>query len=212
MSIKQIFRYCLLLVMIILSACHTDERDTSFIQYIPDIKHGKSELLEAARALADSLGLDNLEKGYDSLQIRIWFNYDRKDTFQVLSIKRNNAKWYGSFCVASYQLNENQDSLARYFKITFEPERRDDWGVIVDSLVQYHIMTLPDQHKVIPIDAYPFDGGNGVMVEVADAHQYRIYGYELSSLFKERFKEVAEVGKIVNFLSNRLGIRYLGAF
>ena len=193
----------------IFAGCHADEKRIGIQQYIPDLKHGKSELLEGARPSRDSLGLDNLEKGYDSLQIRIWFGYGRKDSFQVLSIKRNNKQWQGFFCLATFELNYIGDSIARYSRIIFQPKTGADWGIIVDSLVSLHIMTLPDECKVIDIDAFPFEGGNSVIIEVADVHQYRIYMYELPSYFKGKSKEAADVDKMIHFLSERIGIHYL---
>ena len=73
-------------------------------------------------------------------------------------------------------------------------------------------MTLPDMLKIMSVNNLPFDGGNGVLIEVADAHQYRLYAYELPSHFKNSVKNAADVDKIINFLGDRLGIKYLGSF
>ncbi len=117
MRIKQGFLLSLVIWTSTFAGCQDDEKSIRFEQYIPDLKHGKSELLEGARSSRDCLGLDNLEQGYDSLQIRIWFTYGRGDSFQVLSIKRNNRQWQGYFCFATFQLNETEDSIARYISI-----------------------------------------------------------------------------------------------
>jgi hypothetical protein len=167
---------------------------------------------DGSRITRDSLGLDNLEDGYDSLQIRISFDYNSTDTFQVLNIKRNNGHWNGYLCVATYLLNKTHDTVLRYVPIAFIPERRNNWGEIVDSLISFHIMNLPDQRKIISINEFPFDGANAVESEVADAHQYRIYSYEWPSKFRYKHKEAEDVYKIVNFLASRLGLHYLGSF
>ena len=199
--------------MLTLAGCHVADERPKFIKDIPGIKkNGNSQVLDAARASRDSLGLDNLEQGYDSLELRIWLSYKGKDTFQVLTIKENNHQWFGYFCQASYVLNPDGDSLSHYTQIVFQPKPRADWGEIVDSLVKLQIMTLPDMLKVMSINDLPFEGGNSVLIEVADAHQYRIYAYELPSRYKDSVKNAADVDKILNFLRERLGIKYLGSF
>src|SRR5580692_4519236 len=69
--------------------CQSRPNEPQFIRDIPKQKYEASTLLAGVRATKDSLGLDNLENGYDSLQIRMWFTYPMSDSEQVLTIKRN---------------------------------------------------------------------------------------------------------------------------
>ena len=171
-------------------------------------------MLEGVRATGDSLGLDNLENGYNSLQIRIWFTY-RSDSEQVLIIKRNNAQWSGSCCFASYALTLRGDSISRYTIHFFKPILRSDWSGIVDTLLKYNIMTLPDQEEVSGLDTINSQskGGSGsVIIEIAERHKYKIYFYGASVDFKEKSRETADIRHIAEFLSNTVGIGYLSSF
>ena len=194
--------------------CQSGPIETKFTRDIPKHKYEATKLLEGVRATGDSLGLDNLENGYDSLQIRLWFTY-RSDSEQVLIIRRNNAHWYGNIGFASYSLTPMGDSISRYTIHYFKPILRSDWSDIVDTLIKLNIMNLQDEEEVPGLDSMRSlsRGGNGsVIIEIADRHKYKLYFYGSPVDFKEQFKEAADVCHIVEFLSARLGIVYLGRY
>jgi hypothetical protein len=203
-----------ILLNVIFFGCQSRPIEPRFVRDIPKHKYEASTLLSGVRATADSLGLDDLENGYDSLQIRIWFTY-RSDSEQVLIIKRNNGHWYGSFCLASYSLTPMGDSISRYTIHFFKPILRQDWSDILDTLLKFNIMTLQDEEEVIGMDGIISKSktGNGsVIIEIADRHKYKLYFYAAPANFKKQFKEAADICHMVEFLSNRLGIRYLGTY
>jgi hypothetical protein len=204
-----------LLLNAIFFGCQSRPVEPSFVRDIPKQKYEASTLLAGVRATKDSLGLDNLEDGYDSLQIRMWFTYSLSDSEQVLTIKRNNAHWYGNFCLASYGLTPMGDSISRYTIHFFKPILRRDWGDIVDTLIKFNIMTLPDERQVISLDSINSQSkprSGSVIIEIADQYKYKLYFYVLPVDFKEQLKEAADVCHMVEFLSNRLGIKYLGRY
>lgn len=45
----------------------------------------------------NKLGLQSLENGFDSLQIRIWYGYAFNDTSQLAIFKNSNGNWKGDF-------------------------------------------------------------------------------------------------------------------
>jgi hypothetical protein len=51
-----------------------------------------------------------------------------------------------------------------------------------------------------------------VIIEIADQHKYKLYFYPMPVDYKEQLKEAADVCHMVEFLSARLGIQYLGRF
>jgi hypothetical protein len=218
MNRKMAINWHFLLLNLIFLGCQSRPVEPKFVRDIPKQKYQASTLLEGVRATKDSLGLDDLENGYDSLQIRMWFTYPLKDSEQVLTIKRNNAHWYGSFCLASYALTPMGDSISRYTIHFFKPILRRDWGDIVDTLIKFNIINLQDERQVANLDsidllAIPTTPTSGsVIIEIADQHKYKLYFYPMPVNYKEQLKEAADVCHMVEFLSNRLGIEYLGTY
>ena len=215
MNRKLEINWYLIFLNAIFFGCQSRPIEPRFVRDIPKHKYEALTLLQGVRATKDSLGLDDLENGYDSLQIRMWFTYPMSDSEQVLSIKRNNGHWYGNFCLASYRLTQKGDSISRYTIHFFKPILRSDWSEIVDSLVKFNIMTMRDEEEVIGLDTINSKSNRGcgsVIVEIASRYKYKLYFYAAPVNFKEQFKEAADVCHSVEFLSSRLGIQYLGLF
>jgi hypothetical protein len=183
-----------------------------FIRDIPDIKSGKSETLLGIQATADSLQLARLENGFDSLQIRVWLTYSKKDTLQVITIKKQNKRWSGYYCQVTFSFNEHRDSILYYKNCGFSIKPILDWQVLVDTFIKHNILTLPDCRKIMSTNEFPFDGGNSVLFEISTANQYRIYMYEIPSHFKKKYKEAENVDEILTLLSKQFAIKYLGNF
>jgi hypothetical protein len=215
MNSKIAINWHFILLNAIFFGCQSAPVEPGFVRDIPKQKYQASTLLAGVRATKDSLGLDDLENGYDSLQIRMWFTYPLKDSEQVLTIKRNNDHWYGNFCLASYGLTPMGDSISRYTIHFFKPILRRDWSAIVDTLIKFNIMTLQDERQVINLDSinsHPKTTSGSVIIEIADQHKYKLYFYPMPVDYKEQLKEAADVCHMVEFLSARLGIQYLGRF
>ena len=184
-----------------------------FTRYLPDLKNGTSNRLLGLQANRDSLKLDTLENGYDSIQIRIWATYARKDSEQVISIKRHNHQWSASYCLAAEFLSPQTDSLRCFPIKTQALYPKSNWQEVLDSLISFDILLLPNCTKVKGyMQSIPFDGGNAVTIEVSTVNLYRMYMYALPSSNKDEFKEAASVDAILNLLSYEFGVKYLGKF
>jgi hypothetical protein len=184
---------------------------TIFIRDIPDFKNGHSLRLEGLSHSRDSLQLDTLEYGYDSIQIRLWVTYAIKDTFQIVSIKRHKNQWSGVYCETALHYSMEHDSILYYTKWEKPLYPKTGWQPFVDSLIKLNILILPDCTKIKGYD-FPFDGGNSVTFEISTVGQYRLYMYQLPGLNKNHFKEAANVDNILKLVSYEFGIRYLGTF
>jgi len=66
-------------------------QNEEFKRDLPDDGMGKGSLFQSLAFISDSLKLDTLENGYDSLQIRLWFVFPGvtfKQQLIILKIKR----------------------------------------------------------------------------------------------------------------------------
>lgn len=165
-------------------ACHIENeagpllrRSENFELDIPLEKEGrgKGELDLMYRFLkADGyrLGLDSLELGYDSLQIRIWLGCSMAIKRDLIILKCNNAGWKGSH-VAFTEPNGTGEAINKTVR-SITP--RSGWKAFTDSLRSWKILDLPDQSA---IDGYKGCGTDGdpFYFEWATTKQYRFYQY-----------------------------------
>ncbi len=160
----------------------------------------------------DSLKLPRLENGFDSMAIRVWFSYSRKDTVQVITIKNQGGEWSGKFNQGAYVFNQSQDSIHYTEKKEWTLNPDIGWRPLVDSIIEQGVLTLPDSRKIMSINDFPLDGGNSVTIEISTARLYRLYFYEMPNYFMQKYKEADKMENILNILSEHLSIKYLGKF
>ncbi|MDP4251942.1 MAG: hypothetical protein Q8918_17720 [Bacteroidota bacterium] len=198
------------LILLLLGCAERPGIKGVFTRDIADLKDGKSDMLCNITSTRDSIRIDTLENGFDSMQIRIWFGYVRTDTIQILALKNSNHVWSSKYYEVLRHINRRRDSLLYYsFWEKALPERLD-LGAIVDSLVKMNILTLPDCRKVPNYD-FPFDGGSSVVFEIATPNIYRLYYYQNPGTFNNS-KEAVDVNQILNLLAMNFNIKYLRKF
>jgi hypothetical protein len=158
------------------------------------------------------MSLERLENGFDSIAIRVWLSYNRKDTLQVFTIKRQNNLWIGYFSQGAYEFSEHHDSIRYVGKIGIAVKPMLDWRIFVDSLIRFNILKLTDYRKITSMNDYPLDGGNSVTFEISTKSLYRIYTYEMPGHFAAKHKEAADVVRILNLIQGQFKIKFLGNF
>jgi hypothetical protein len=137
---------------------------------IPDVYY------PITRTLARAMNLDDLEKGFDSLQIRIWLACRSKASYQqVIVLKLAGANWHAEL----YQFlpNNGHDSLRvlSYNKKNVEP--RSGWPCLSDSLMRLKILELPDMASVSEMKMTALDASADFVMEVATPTVYRLCTY-----------------------------------
>jgi hypothetical protein len=181
-----------------------------FVRDIPDLKNDTSLTLIGLQLSADSFHLPRLENGFDSLQIRISLSYIKNDTFQVITIRNHAHKWETQLNEAILTSDPRTDSLCYNERKQWQLHPDENWTLLIDSIFQLGLMTLPDRTKVMSVNELPLDGANNATFEIATKDLYRIYSYEAPSSFQTEYKEAASVAAILAMLSRHLSIRYLG--
>jgi hypothetical protein len=122
------------------------------------------------------LRLESLEKGFDSVQVRIWYGCPLGPGDLLIILKNSKSKWEAEVCKIAYPQTWKHwgDSIAR---ITFKGSPKSGWTKFINQLFDLSILTLPDEkqlknlHYGIPTD------GCWVEVEIATKNSYRQYGY-----------------------------------
>lgn len=147
------------------------------------------------------LGLNTLEDGIDSLQIRIWYGYAFKDSGQLVVLNNQGGQWSAGFYNFAYHYDDQRAKLERIAKTVVYREPWSGWDNFSRRLFELRITTLPDMTL---IENYPvIADGDGIVIEVATKNKYRIYSYHEPAIGeKERVEEAKNVNAIIKLIKN----------
>ena len=173
---------------------------TAFIVDTP--KNG----VEYIRDVRDRLKLVPLEKGFDSLQIRVWLSQGLSVAQQVIIIKRENNKWESKFIEYEpiYYNNYMYDSVLYMKSKECIVIPKTGWKSFISKLFNFEINDLSDQTKIKNYD-HPNDGGN-LVVEIATRKKYRLYTYHQPDS-NNAIKEARLMSSILDLLSKELNVK-----
>src|SRR6185437_15692164 len=145
----MLIRHLFACVIFLLSCLVSKSQDSTFIREIP-VEHyasGRPEVFETIFALRDSLQLDTLENGYDSLQIRFWLA-NRSMKHQVIILKYRNGRSLAYSAIFTPHLSENRDSIRYIDRAIGQIRPKVGWSTIWDSLFNLRVMSLPHFEKI----------------------------------------------------------------
>lgn len=155
----------------------------------------------------NKLGLNTLENGFDSIQIRLWYGYAFKDSSQLVVLENSNGKWEAKLFTLVYYLNENGDKLDSISKDIITREPKSGWQNFINKVIKLDLTTLPDKSK---IKDYPdFSDGDDVIIEAATKKSYRIYSYKEPNQVQLKIKEAKNMEQILEFIENEFSFNRL---
>lgn len=188
----------------------TDEKaahdtTTKFKKEIPSYPDGQPDLFyRLAQQKTKQLQLDTLQGGYDSLQIRIWYDFSLINLRKLLIIKRTNSLWTAT----SYTLTVDWDfrNLTETIKAKTveEVNPKQGWDNFLKKIFALQITALPNANK---INGYSFGtDGRQFNIEVATKNQYRFYGYWEPQLNREKFPQAKNMADILQLIKDEFNI------
>jgi hypothetical protein len=122
------------------------------------------------RQLASQLNLGLVEDGFDSLQIRVWFDYSMAKKRHLIIIQRKNNRWSGYL----YDMNVravdtlNYHVLVDYSKKDIEP--LSGWENLISNLNLLKIQELSDTSQ-------SGTDGTTYCVEILTSNKYTYYNF-----------------------------------
>ena len=119
---------------------------------------------------SNQLGLGPIEDGYDSLQIRVWFDYSMAKKKYLAVIKRRAAKWHCLLYTMITKWNDKNDSQIIVSKSVLVIKPSMGWSRFIKQLLDLDVMDMPNG---------PSGGMDGTTynVELATTRLYRYYSY-----------------------------------
>jgi hypothetical protein len=152
------------------------------------------------------VGLDDLRKGYDQLQIRIWLGYALSDSAKVISITKKNEKWTASIYYYKY-INKNSDSSVNVISVDKKYEQgfpTKGWEYFGSRLNDLDIFNLKDYSK-IP-NYYLCNDGDGIILEIATVNKYQAYAYPCYESYWEKLNEVKKIKNLLYLIQSEIGL------
>ena len=156
---------------------------------------------------AIALKLDYLERGFDSLQLRIWLGHSMAIRKNVIVLKYSNKTWSCQLLAFTYghATNVGDEFIATNEIKVITP--KSGWDSFIRQLFSFQILTLPDDENLA---GYNGCGEDGVpyYFEVATINKYRFYKYCNIEDNKGKFEEATDVDKIANLLEGEFSFTY----
>jgi hypothetical protein len=149
----------------------------------------------------EGTGLMNYKTGYDSIAIRIWYDY-QTDEQDIVEIRKHCEGWKGEFIkIISYVENGKV-----YNKI--EEKRKlypkSGWDSFTKKIFDLGIIALPDFGDIPGYD--PAMDGMSIDVEIATKKYYRIYSY-LQPRTKKDIKEANTIETILKIIEKEFDFK-----
>ena len=155
------------------------------------------------RQIEKKLNLDELEKGYDSIQIRIWRGFANTDSSQLIILKSQNDEWKGFVGNFKFFFNERNELISINKKIE-QKSPRSSWNGFMRRINEMKINDLPDCNE---LSNYPqISGGENFIFEIATKRKYRIYNYPEPDMAKDEIWQAKNVIEIFELIEYEFGL------
>lgn len=148
------------------------------------------------------VGLDSLEKGYDSLQIRIWGGHSQALQFFLVKISRTKKEWHGELITLNYMIDPESPTFRYRDKLSRTVTPRSGWEAFEKKLFDLQITSLPDMSQL------GYEGGEdgtSYMVELATSKYYRFYSYWSPEVYQNKYPAAKSMKSITQLLQAELG-------
>ncbi len=147
-------------------------------------------------------GLMNYKSGYDSIAIRIWYQYET-DEKDLIEIRRHCEGWTGEFIkIISYAENGKvYNKIGK--KRNLYP--KSGWDLFTKKIFELGVITLPDFSDIPDYD--PATDGTYIDVEIATKEYYRIYTYLQPRTKKRYIKEANALETILKLIEEEFDFK-----
>ncbi len=153
----------------------------------------------------DFIKLPSLEKGFDSIQLRIAYSCAMGNDMLVIISNANN-KWIAEVSKLNDYFSDGADKRGIPRNSLF-PTPKSGWKKFIARLFELKILSLEDNQR-IPGFFYPTPSdGCGVHIEVATKNTYRFYRYDNPDMYSHKFWQARNVLSILRLINEELSIK-----
>lgn len=147
------------------------------------------------------LGLQSIQKGVDSIQIRFSYGCSLMSEWMMIILRNENKKWE-----AEVLRIESHYSTEKQAYDTMTSEMRSDkpqsgWKKFIDKFFDLKVLSIRDDKVVVAKDdRMPVADGCGIGIEIATKNVYRFYSYPDPAASPEKYWESANIDAIKKLL------------
>ena len=211
-------KYFLLLVLPVFTGCISKtQKNNAFTYEAPYEKDPslKRILVENPRKICDLIGLNPLEKGTDSFEIRVTLGFGLIMGLDIFSIRKDSFGWTGRHfyfqeqSVPAFRLGEaryempNTEVDSIWMGKPFVPIC--GWPTFIDSLRFFNLYEIRDQNQMNECKLGGFDGTIAI-IELATKNHYKWLHHWISG--NSNCDEFVRFKEFIQMMEMQLGINY----
>ncbi|MBI5219483.1 MAG: hypothetical protein HY958_11185 [Bacteroidia bacterium] len=184
--------------------CQSNLKDTInvFKRGIPQKNKNNSEYQSyiLKQAKVQQLKIDSLEDGYDSLEIRIWYNPSWSLYHYLFVLKFSNSIWAASIYKLEIKWNDRQLTEIIVDVQINNKIPKNGWSIFLSKFFELKINELSP-----PIPCYITTDGTGYDVEVASKKQYSFNSFQIPNNYKD-YTQLKNLVTILKLIETEFGI------
>lgn len=169
--------------------------------------------------LENHLGLESLEKGFDSIQIRIQYGGPNIGNRLVVLLNKDN-HWIAEISKLIKLPNPNfKGELGSNYWEAFIPTRETEvktpksgWNKFINELFNLRILSIEDESKIKGYKHGILTDGCGVIIEIAKKNVYRWYEMAYPDYFYYNFWQAKNLSKILKLLDDEFQLKPLWSY
>ncbi len=150
------------------------------------------------------LNIESLETGFDSIQIRIWYEYSLLKKRDLIILKFTQGEWNGTFYSMIVDWDPLKTTETILSKSVKNVKPKSGWNNFTKKLVDLKLTTLPNMRD-IPGLSDTWDDGTTYAVEIAAGKKYRTYSYHEPEEFKD-YWQANKMLAILEIFSKELNV------
>lgn len=160
------------------------------------------------------LNLRSLEKGFDSLEMRIWYGWPLCGE-RLIRVLLNKGRWSAKVYSISAHINAKNEGLTvfdflqrQYYRYEVENKKpRSGFHSFIRNLFESGILTLPDIRNIKGFrETFSGSDGGGVQIEIASRNVYRTYVYFSPEYYATKYPEADSVMNVLTLLEREFSL------
>lgn len=199
---KELLKFLTLSIFLIAIGCSEEKSSDEKEEFIKDVSVDESGRPAFGYDRLDQkiefLKLENLQDGFDSLAIRIWYEPQLLMENELIEIKNQNGNWSGLHIVIGSKRIEGTDSL-KLEELRDKITPKSGWLNLIKQLDSKNIMSLPNMRAIENLEDNWTDGVC-YNVEISTKSKYRYYSYHLPEYFQDNFSEARNMVDILKIV------------
>lgn len=182
--------------------------------FLLDVNYNKREKAWLKHVVKEC-GLDSLNNGFDSIQIRIWYGCALDGLFNLVILKLASGTWNAQVReLKPYYSDQYYSKEDKYWKTKLDSVSqkithlvpKSGWSYLITELFNRKILSLPDQDDVEGFVEESATDGCGVSVEIGTKKVYRYYGYSNPDLHAKKNWQPKNILDILRLLNSEFRI------